>query len=60
MATRSGKIDLEVRDLTLQSQQLDGLRLVENRGVAKNIVLFENGVRLTFEFRWDGFNAHLS
>lgn len=51
VATNVGRIDLQVDNLPLGSQQVGGVPLTNHRGFAELVEQLENGTRLRLQFR---------
>ncbi|KAH7720026.1 hypothetical protein AAVH_12447 [Aphelenchoides avenae] len=50
LATNVDRVDLEVKRLPLGSQQLGGIHLTQNGGIAEHFERLENGARLRLQF----------
>ncbi|KAH7702161.1 hypothetical protein AAVH_30692 [Aphelenchoides avenae] len=52
LPTNVHHINLEIRNLPLWGQQLDGIRLTVNQGIVEHYEQLENGARIHLEFGW--------
>ncbi|KAH7720028.1 hypothetical protein AAVH_12449 [Aphelenchoides avenae] len=58
LAANVDRINLEVKNLPLGSQQLGGMRLINRHGFAEHFQQLENGGRLTLQFGRDPVESH--
>lgn len=50
LATGVDQLDLEVKNLPLEGQQIDVMHMIEHQGVVEHSEQLENGGRLTLKF----------